>query len=196
MSKIFLRFLVLFILLWVAGFSYFTYASLSAAPQHPEQKTDAIIVLTGGPKRIEEGLRLFSSGLSGQIFISGVHPSVSMDDIKNLKHGGPALPECCITLGQEARTTIQNARETKDWIEKNNVKTIRLVTANYHMPRALIEFRAALPNLEIIAHPVADQNLKFDHWYFWAVMLSEYHKSIFRKISVTLGLPTIEWVQP
>lgn len=195
MRKLFLSLLFTAILLWVGGFAYFTYASLHMNPEQPQTKTDAIIVLTGGPKRVEDGLALFAQGLSSQIFITGVHPSVSMDDIKHQAQGA-ALPECCITLGHEARTTIQNAIETKAWIEANDVASIRLVTADYHIPRAKIEFRAIMPGLEIIAHPVHGHGLTPEQEYFWIVMLSEYHKTIVRQLSVWLGLPAYEWVRP
>ena len=42
--------------------------------------------------------------------------------------------------------TNGNAIEAKQWIEQNGIKTITLVTANYHMPRSLLEFKKALPN--------------------------------------------------
>jgi uncharacterized SAM-binding protein YcdF (DUF218 family) len=59
-------------------------------------------------------------------------------------------------------------------------KSLRLVTANYHMPRSLLEFRHAMPDLEIVPHPVFPENFKQDEWWLWSrsasLVASEYSK--------------------
>jgi uncharacterized SAM-binding protein YcdF (DUF218 family) len=39
-----------------------------------------------------------------------------------------------------------------------------LVTADYHMPRALIELRAAMPEAQVTPYPVATPTLDARHW--------------------------------
>ena len=77
----------------------------------------------------------------------------------------------------------------------------RLVTAWYHMPRSLLEFGRAMPEIDIVAHPVFPDQVKQEHW--WAqrgtalLLVSEYVKYlgalarplIERRRSATVGGP-------
>lgn len=138
------------------------------------KKADAIIVLTGGKGRIAAGTEMLKQQLSYRMLISGVHEDTRMNEIvKNIDFGS-------ITLGNKARTTKGNALESKQWIEKNNFKSIILVTSNYHMPRSLSIFEREFPELEIQAAPVFPD--EFSKQNFWKdrnsayLILSEYIK--------------------
>lgn len=167
-------------MLWAIGFGIFVLHSLSQAPQEPERKTDAVIVLTGGKNRIETGLQLFADGMAPQLFITGVHTDTSRREILGRWRGKDALPACCITLGYEARSTVQNAQETRDWLEDTDFHSIRIVTGNYHMNRAWLELSHALPDIEIYTHPVAQDDLKVNRELLRNLLISEYHKSLYR----------------
>ncbi len=147
-------------------------------PEQPGESTDAIIVLTGGKNRIESGLQIFSQKAARHLFVTGVNEQVTRDDILSRYKG--TLPDCCITLGYKANSTAENAAETRDWIKGTGYKTVRLVTSNYHMPRALLEFRHALPGVTIIPNPVTQPGIMPKHEYFWRLLVIEYHKTIFR----------------
>ncbi|PCJ00204.1 MAG: hypothetical protein COB14_04415 [Alphaproteobacteria bacterium] len=180
MLKKMLRFFVLIMLiLWIGGYALFIANVISKPITQPATKTDAIIVLTGGHNRIQTGLSLFSDGLSKNLFITGVHEAVTKADITKIS-------DCCIILGHKATTTLENAYETKEWIEAQNVKTIRLVTSAYHMDRALLEFRHAIPNIKIIPHPVHDNHDTLQDINFWKITFSEYNKILFRVVILTL----------
>lgn len=75
--------------------------------------------------------------------------------------------ECCIALGYEAGDTIGNAAETALWMRKEGFRSVRLVTANYHMPRSLLEFSHAMPGVTVIPHPVFPNSVKQDQWWRW-----------------------------
>ncbi len=182
-AKLLCIFLSLFFL-WLAGLIGFVGYSLSLQPENPQQKTDTIVVLTGGNQRIETGLALFAAGRSSNLFITGVNEQVTKDDITAMWTGKNSLPRCCITLGYQARSTIQNAAEARDWIKSQEYSSIRLVTANYHMPRAKMELSAALPDMDIVIHPVNQRNFDYKTRWFWIVMFSEYHKTIYRIINI------------
>ena len=146
--------LVTFTLLIALGWIWFAASLVTMKPDAPDQKTDAIIVVTGGKKRIAEGVRLLENKSSGKLFISGVNPNTTLSDLLN-GHKAP----CCITLGYRASDTIGNADEAREWVKAHKIKSIRLVTSNYHMMRAKLEFDRALPDLVIYEHPVpSDQN--------------------------------------
>lgn len=136
-------------LLAILGWVWFAVSLVTMKPDAPGTKTDAIIVLTGGKKRIDEGIRLLTSQQSTKLFISGVHPDATLSDLLN----GRKVP-CCITLGYRAEDTIGNADEARRWVSENNIRSIRLVTSNYHMARAKLEFDRAIPDLTIYEHPV------------------------------------------
>lgn len=163
---------------WLLGLAAFTAAVLVMTPHKPNQTTDAIVVLTGGKDRIEAGLALFADGKAPELFITGVNAHVTMEEIKARHQGN--MPDCCITLGYQARSTIQNAKETQQWLADKNIKSIRLVTSNYHIPRALLEFHTMLPGIEILPNPIMQPDITPEDEYFWRLIVIEYHKTMFR----------------
>lgn len=171
------------IFLWVAGYGFFVASILYERPNDETTKTEAIIVLTGGDFRVETGLDLFTKKLAPNLFISGVHNSVTLDDIVK---GRRTLPACCMELGHKALTTTENAAEAKQWIEKKAVKSIRLVTSPYHMPRALLEFRSVMPKLEITPYRVERERLGPKDEFFWHISFAEYHKWAFRYLLLSV----------
>ena len=49
---------------------------------------------------------------------------------------------------------MENALETMEWVLKNNIKSLRLVTSLEHMPRAIVEFKRFMPNVILVENPV------------------------------------------
>ncbi len=168
--------------LWLAGYLVYVTDIFIKRPERNNTETDAIIVLTGGGMRIDTGLDLLSSGFSGQLFITGVHVGVHIDEILASWPEKDKFSECCITLGYKARTTIENAQETKSWALDKDIKSIRLVTSAYHMKRSLLEFENELGFIEIIPHPVPEESNEIYNFDFWLLAFSEYNKFIYRFI--------------
>jgi uncharacterized SAM-binding protein YcdF (DUF218 family) len=83
-------------------------------------------------------------------------------------------------LGFTALDTLGNAREAAAWARAMDYKSLILVTADYHMPRALIEVRAAMPGVTVTPYPVATPTLDARHWSETTLgarrMISEYSK--------------------
>ncbi|HXI86646.1 MAG TPA: YdcF family protein, partial [Parvularculaceae bacterium] len=83
-------------------------------------------------------------------------------------------------LGVEARSTEGNAREVRDWARAHGFKSLILVTSDYHMPRALLETRAQLPEVKVIAYPVEsgylDSRNRPSGWAAWRQFAVEYSK--------------------
>jgi len=145
-------------------------------------RTDAIVVLTGGSRRLGKGLDLLARGLSENLFVSGVYQGVDVRKLLKILKRKPEDLESRITIGV-ATNTMGNAMETMVWMKSRKFRTLRLVTAAYHMPRSLLEFRYAMPGLTIIAHPVFPENVKRERWWTWpgtaSLMMSEYNKYLF-----------------
>jgi uncharacterized SAM-binding protein YcdF (DUF218 family) len=186
--KSFLKLALLVIMLWLFGFVVYAYTSVSMRADKPDVKTDSVVVLTGDEKRIETGLSLLAQGLSGNLFISGVHKDVTEQDIRAMWNGSPPLPACCIVLGQTAMTTQQNGRETALWISSMQFKVIRLVTSKYHMHRAVMELNHAAPDVKIIREPVTDKTTDIKSERLWQLLFSEYNKTLFRAIQILSGV--------
>jgi uncharacterized SAM-binding protein YcdF (DUF218 family) len=168
---------------WAAGLVWFI-GQLPIEPSQDSRKADAVVVLTGGSARLDYGLQLLAEGKGDRLFISGVSERFTTDDI--LRHVSTALrqrlPAQAIFLGHTAENTIGNAEETARWLQKNHCKTIRLVTANYHMPRSIREFEDAAPGITIIPAPVFPDDFAASQWWKHTdsrhLLLSEYHKYI------------------
>ena len=165
--------------LWLGGLALFVASSLTLRGD-PATPTDAIVVLTGGRLRLETGLELFAAGTAKKLFVSGVNPRVDRDEL--LRALGPAAGRaaCCIVLGHAAENTVGNARETATWMQSEGYQSLRLVTSWYHMRRGLLEFRRAMPQITIIAHPVFAHHLDPERWWSWhgaaLLLVGEYHK--------------------
>lgn len=155
--------------------------------------TDAIVVLTGGVARVRTGIELLSQNRARKLFVSGVYRGVDVQELLRTQRQAPEALECCIVLGYSAESTMGNAAETKAWMEKEGYRSVRLVTASYHMPRSLIEFRRAMGDTRIIAHPVAPEAFRRDAWWAWPgtlrLVIGEYHKLIAAVLRPYLGNP-------
>jgi len=160
-------------LFWVAGLWGFYIHIHSISVSDDSQKTQAIIVLTGGPNRINTGLDLLENNRAKYLFISGVNTKVSVKQLLSIWREDVTSVPCCIILGHIAKNTYENATEARDWIQINNIKSVRLVTAGYHMPRALLEFQSILPNTIITPHPLQAENKNL------LLLINEYNKTIF-----------------
>jgi uncharacterized SAM-binding protein YcdF (DUF218 family) len=57
---------------------------------------------------------------------------------------------------------------------------VRLVTANYHMLRSLLEFRRKVPGLTVVPNPVFPGEVRDPYWFVkprtLLLIINEYHK--------------------
>ena len=174
------HFLLFLLVVWLGGFIAFNYR-INNYQEDNETKTDAIIVLTGGRNRITEATKLFNEGLAEKMFISGVQKGVSLKDISHSNSINIKEKEK-VDLGEEAQNTVGNAIETIDWLNKNKVKSIRLVTSNYHIPRSLEEFKAKNKDLVIVINPVYSEHVSKYFWKNWgsfSLLALEYNKFLY-----------------
>jgi uncharacterized SAM-binding protein YcdF (DUF218 family) len=137
---------------WLAGFGWFLY--LGSRDIAPPPHVDAIVVLTGGPERVDVALRLLSAGAANRLLVSGAGEKTDVSDLAHLSGLDPAPLSQKITLGHAARTTRGNALETASWAQAEKVRTLLVVTTWFHMPRALVELRRAMPGLTLLPYPV------------------------------------------
>jgi uncharacterized SAM-binding protein YcdF (DUF218 family) len=144
------------------------------------ERTDAIVVLTGGSRRLATGLELLEHGYAGRLFVSGVYGGVEMRELLSAWSKAPDRLADSVVLGYAADNTIGNALETATWMREQGYRSLRLVTANYHMKRALLEFRLAMPEVRVMPHPVVPDTVRLDGWWLWrgtaSLLAAEYTK--------------------
>lgn len=178
------------ILMWSGGLLWFA-TTLPRDVADSRSRTDGIVVLTGGSARINTGIALMAGGRSKKMLISGVHRKTTQGALSNLLKSSPTLFECCIELGRAARDTLGNALEASAWTKRENLKSLRLVTSAYHMPRSLVEFRRLMPGVRLIAHPVFSDTVKLAGWWRWpgtaALLGGEFNKYLFSLARARFG---------
>lgn len=174
---------------WCVGLAWYV-AQIPTNPSSDDTPADAIVVLTGGSKRLELGLQLLAQGKGKALFISGASEDFSVAQLLRMttppvRAAIAQLPKESIALGRQAKNTIGNAEETSHWLEKKKYIRIRLVTANYHLPRSISEFAQVTPALTIIPEPVFTEDFPARWWENKSsrkLLLSEYHKFLAGKL--------------
>lgn len=129
-------------LLYAFGFLFF---AVTLPGPIGRAETDAVLVPTGGPGRIARGLEVLRDGDAGRMFVSGVDPEVKSGEFAREFGVRAREMRCCVTLGYLAVDTRSNAGEAAQWMISNDVKTVRLVTTDWHMRRAAAELRHSMP---------------------------------------------------
>ncbi len=172
---------------WVAGLVVFAEGVIRQTVPHNGQ-TDAIVVLTGEDNRLSASVALLKDGLADRVFISGVHNDVHADQLVRLLDTEASDLDCCIEVGHVATNTRGNAWETADWIEVEQIGSIRLVTSNYHMPRSLLEFRRVIPHIDIVPHPIDSNLVVLNPWYGSLASVSLMAREFTKYLAVRLGV--------
>jgi uncharacterized SAM-binding protein YcdF (DUF218 family) len=158
-------FLIL-VLIWVVGLFAFAARIARSTPAPDPQPADAIVVLTGPSNaRIIAAMKLLEDGKGGRLLISGVNRKASRADIASVAKAPGQLFDCCVDLGFSAADTIGNARETAAWARAYRFRRLIVVTSDYHMPRAILELKGALPEGQLVAYPVPTEEIDPHRWW-------------------------------
>lgn len=199
--------LAAFGLLWLGGGIAYV-ERVESLPAPNEMKTDGIVVLTGGAARLATSLRLLHENKAERLLVSGVAQTATKATL--MQAVLPSMPDaaqaagnngqgidlqllfdCCVDLGFEADDTAGNAAETASWAAARGYRTIRLVTANYHIPRAQVEFGRWLPGMTILPHPVRSDAMRVEDWWQRRTatffLLGEYSKYVAALLRAHLG---------
>lgn len=166
-----------------AGFAAFVAAA--HRPAAPPPLADGIVALTGGADRVETALRLLAAGQAPRLLISGVARGAGLAELAHRSEVDPAPIAPRVTLGHVATTTLGNATETAEWARANDVRSLIVVTAGYHMSRALLELGRAMPRVAL--YPVPVQPAGSRRAGMWRLLAGEYAKLI----GAWFGLPRL-----
>ena len=171
------RFASFIVIAWVLGFVWF--AAILPQPIGAG-RSDAAIVLTGGGGRIPRALDVLDKGWVRQVLVAGVDSEVRPREFAAEHDVTSKTMACCLTLDRVSVDTRTNAREAAAWIAANKIRSVRLITSDWHMRRAAWELGQAAPDVEISRDSVRTRpSLR--------ILLIEYHKLIARRIAHVFG---------
>jgi len=147
---------IIFMLILISflSFDIFNFLNLGNQKKIINENKKAIVVLTGGPRRLEEGFQLLERKMGSALFISGVNPIVTKKDLKKILNTNNSnkkniLFDCCVYYEKKSKNTKSNSIEANEWLTKNDYNEIFLVTSSSHMPRSIYEFRKNAPKITI-----------------------------------------------
>jgi uncharacterized SAM-binding protein YcdF (DUF218 family) len=170
-----------FLVLYGLGFALFGVTLADPAPAEAA-KTDGIVVITGAPGRIEQGMQALGEGKAARLLVAGADPSVTKRDLVQRLGGRLRLVQCCVDLGSESVDTRSNAEESRRWLERRGYRSVRLVTSDWHMRRARYEFRRQLGD----KYDVMPDAVRTEPGFM--TLFGEYNKYLLRRIAVWLDL--------
>lgn len=174
------RSVLVLLLGWCLGFALFM---LMLPGPLEGYTTDALVVPTGGPGRIDRGLALMDEHQAKRMLVTGVGPGVRPVDLARAYQAPRGLLACCVDLGREAVDTRSNAEETARWVRARQYRTVRLVSTDWHLPRAGMELRAALgDDVLVLADGVPSGSPRL------GTLVNEYNKLLLRRVALWLGL--------
>ncbi|MDF1721297.1 MAG: YdcF family protein [Minwuia sp.] len=183
-GKLLFRIIFVLLALWFGGLLRFT-ADVQLIQPSPTD-AEAIVVLTGSAGRVTTGLQLLARDPTRKMLISGVGTRTDKQALASAHPDARALLDCCVALGPEAQDTVGNAREIARWANTEQVSSLIVVTAAYHMPRSLIELQRKTGTIRLEPWPTRAGKDDPSGWWregptFQRVVI-EYHKYVFSLI--------------
>ena len=161
-----LALILIVVLIWLVGLMAFTARIVRSTPAPVPEPADGIVALTGpSAMRISAGMKLLEDGRGQRMLVSGVNREASREDIRGVAKAPGRIYDCCVDLGFQAENTVGNAREIADWARAHDFYNLIVVTSDYHMPRALLEIKADLPEAKLVQYPVATPDLDARGWW-------------------------------
>lgn len=171
----------LLLLVYALAFVLFAF-TLGKPATATAPRTDAAVVLTGGPGRLEHAIDVLKQHKARRLLVSGVDPTVTKPDLARRVTGSARWFDCCVDLGSESVDTRSNAEETGRWLAKRRYKSVRLITSDWHMRRATYEFHKVLGNkYQLVTDAVRTEPSL-------VTLFGEYNKYLLRRLAVWADL--------
>jgi uncharacterized SAM-binding protein YcdF (DUF218 family) len=167
-----LAFFLFCAVLYVLRDRLLTAAGRALVEDNPPQKADCILVLGGDDfgGRIIKGAQLAQAGYAPYVLVDGP-PSLMGHESDTtiqyaIQHGFPAQLFRPIWLPPGVDSTSTEVQYVANTIlKKQNVRTVLLVTSNYHTRRAAHFMRTEVPWLKVIVVAASDPFFTPDGWW-------------------------------
>jgi uncharacterized SAM-binding protein YcdF (DUF218 family) len=178
------------ILCWSLGFLWFVQVAIRQSAPPPPPHADGMVALTGGAGRVELALRLLAADQADKLLLSGIGGGTELVTLGRMAGVDTAKLEPRITIGRYAGSTRGNAVETAAWATQNRIGSLIVVTAAYHMPRALAELHRALPDVALFPLPVQPlTNGDSEHGPSLRLEMGEFAKYLLAMTGLSAWLP-------
>jgi uncharacterized SAM-binding protein YcdF (DUF218 family) len=169
------------VMLYALGFVVFAFTLGKPAPT-TAPATDAAVVLTGGPGRIDHAIDVLRAGKARRLLVAGVDPAVTKSDLARRIPGSSKWLACCVDLGSESVDTRSNAEEASRWLAKHSYRSLRLITSDWHMRRARYEFDKVLGG----KYQLTTDGVRTEPGFL--TLFGEYNKYLLRRLAVWADL--------
>jgi len=137
---------------------------------------DAIVAFAGGvgesgkagggyQERVKQAIELYRQGQAPRlIFSSGYTFAFREADVMRELAVSHGVPASAIILETKAANTYENVDFVREILDRQNWRSILLVSSPYHMRRALLTWRKVAPEITVIPIPVP-QSQFYSHGY-------------------------------
>lgn len=165
------------LLVYTLGFILFAF-TLGKPAKSSAPATDAAVVLTGGPGRIEHAIDVLKNHKAQRLLVAGADPRVTKADLARRIRGSKSWFGCCVDLGSESVDTRSNAEEAARWLANRNFHSLRLITNDWHMRRARYEFEKVLGSRYALVTDAVRTEPSL------LTLFGEYNKYLLRRLAV------------
>ncbi|WP_102335511.1 YdcF family protein [Salimicrobium jeotgali] len=150
-KKVIAGVLLLFFLIFLAVVITFTVLGRDFLVIKEKPKpSEVIYVLDGSPGRVERGLALYKERYAGRLILSG---GVQPEDAEAF----PGLKTAAVTGTPEAESTWEEARNMETIVKEEQIRTLLVVTEDYHSRRTKILFDKVIGNENVnVSYATAD----------------------------------------
>jgi uncharacterized SAM-binding protein YcdF (DUF218 family) len=138
----------------------------------PPIKSDAIVVLSGGENvlRVSKAAELFHAGYAPLLIMSGggkLTSKLTDADLMSLEAVETGISENAILKEDMSRSTYQNAYFVRNIVKEHKLKSLLLVTSNYHTRRTSYIFEKIFEDSGVKITTVSASDSEFQPNSWW-----------------------------
>ena len=134
------------------------------------QDADAIVVVSGGAKRVHYAISLYKKGYAPNLIFSGASGKSPVSDAMRMKQiaNVNGISDRNISLDEKSVNTYENALNVKKIVLKHKFRNIILVTSPYHQRRVYKTFKKVFEKTTVILQNAPSVFSPWQHYNWWS----------------------------